>query len=112
LTPDDAIRIRHIVEAAQMAQGFVEGRRRADLDTDTMLLFAVVQVIQIIGEAASRVSPERRAATPSVPWAGIIGMRNRLVHVYDEIDHEVVWQTATVEIPEVLPLFISLLPTG
>jgi uncharacterized protein with HEPN domain len=49
LTPDDAIRIRHMIEAAQTAQRFVEGRRRADLDKDTMLLFAVVQAIQIVG---------------------------------------------------------------
>ena len=87
MTPDDAIRIRHMIEAAQTAQRFVEGRRRADLDTDKMLLFAVVQAIQIIGEAASRISSETRATTPFVPWARIVGMRNRLVHAYDEIDH-------------------------
>jgi uncharacterized protein with HEPN domain len=110
LTPDDAIRIRHMVEAAETAQRFVAGRRRADLDNDTMLLFAMVQAIQIIGEAASRILAEVRAATPSVPWARIIGMRHRLVHAYDEIDHEVVWKTATGEIPALLPLLISLLP--
>jgi uncharacterized protein with HEPN domain len=110
LTPDDAIRIRHMIEAAQTAQRFIAGRRRADLDKDTMLLFAVVQVIQIVGEAASQVSHETRSETPSVPWARIIGMRNRLVHAYTDIDHEVVWKTATGEIPALLPLLTSLLP--
>lgn len=86
------------------------GRERADLDSDTMLLFAVVQAIQIVGEAASRVSPETRQATPSVPWARIIGMRNRLVHAYADIDREIVWKTVTVEIPAVLPLLTALLP--
>ena len=76
-----------------------------------MLLFALVQAIQIVGEAASRISQETRTAASSVPWARIIGMRNRLVHAYIDIDHEVVWTTATVEIPELLPLLIPLLRT-
>jgi uncharacterized protein with HEPN domain len=110
LTPDDAIRIGHMIEAAQTAQRFVTGRQRPDLDADTMLLFALVQAVQIVGEAASRVTSEARSATPSVPWARIIGMRNRLVHAYADIDHEVVWKTVTEEIPALLPLLIPLLP--
>jgi uncharacterized protein with HEPN domain len=110
LTPDDAIRIRHMIEAAQTAQRFVALRQRADLDANEMLRYAVVQAIQIVGEAASKVSTETRAATPSVPWARITGMRNRLVHGYTDIDAEVVWKTATEEIPALLPPLISLLP--
>jgi len=112
LAPDDAIRIRHMIEAAQTAQRFIVGRKRADLDSDTMLLFAVVQAIQIVGEAASRISFETRSAASSVPWASIIGMRHRLVHAYADIEPEVVWQTVTVEIPALLPLLIPLLPEG
>ncbi len=100
-----------MIEAGQTAQRFVAGRQRAELGTDTMLVFAVVQAIQIVGEAASQVSHEARSATPSVPWVRIIGMRNRLVHAYADIDHEVVWKTATEEIPALLPPLISLLPT-
>jgi len=110
LTPDDAIRIRHMIEAAQAAQRFIAGRRREDLDSDAMLLFAVVQAIQIVGEAASRVSSETRSATPSVPWTRIIGMRHRLVHAYADIDHEVIWKTVTSEIPALLPSLIPLVP--
>jgi uncharacterized protein with HEPN domain len=77
-----------------------------------MLLFAVVQAIQIVGEAASRISPETRSAASSVPWGRIIGMRHRLVHAYADIEPEVVWQTVTVEIPALLPLLIALLPEG
>jgi uncharacterized protein with HEPN domain len=100
-----------MIEAAQTAQRFIAGRQRADLGSDEMLLFALVQAIQIVGEAASRISQETRTAASSVPWARIIGMRNRLVHAYIDIDHEVVWTTATVEIPELLPLLIPLLRT-
>jgi len=75
LSPEDATRIRHMIEAAETAQSFVAGRRREDLDTDAMLRFAVSQALMVVGEAASRISPETRAASPPTPWARIIGMR-------------------------------------
>jgi uncharacterized protein with HEPN domain len=83
---------------------FLSGRQRADLDTDQMLLFAVVRAIEIVGEAAARVSPECRVTVPGVPWPAIIGMRNRMVHAYFDIDidHDVVWQTVQVEFAPLL----------
>lgn len=110
MTADDAIRIRHMIEAAQTALRFMAGRDREDLDSDEMLLFAVVQAIQIVGEAASRVSAETRSDTPSAPWVRIIAMRNRLVHAYAYIDRDVIWSTVTVEIPALLPLITPLIP--
>ena len=59
-----------------------------------MLLFALVRATEIIGEAASRVSPESRTTAPTVPWARITGMRNRLIHAYFDIDHDILWRTA------------------
>jgi uncharacterized protein with HEPN domain len=58
-----------MIEAAEAFQSFIANRRRADLDSDRMLLFALARAIEIIGEAASKLSPEARAAMPSVPWA-------------------------------------------
>jgi len=110
LQREDAIRIRHMVDAAQNARQFMAGRRRSDLDTDTLLLFAVVQAIQIAGEAAAKISLETQSAAPSVPWALIVGMRNRLVHAYADIDHDIVWKTVTEDIPALLPLLLPLLP--
>lgn len=110
MKPDDAIRIRHIIEAGESALRFVAGRRRTDLDSDTMLAFALVRAVEIIGEAASSVSPETCAATASVPWPAMIAMRNRLIHAYFDIDHDIVWKTATEEIPALLPLLRHLLP--
>jgi len=75
-----------------------------------MLLFAVVQALQIVGEAASRISLETRSAATSVPWVRIVGMRNRLVHAYADIDRDVVWKTVTEEIPALLPMLLPLLP--
>lgn len=79
---EDRVRILHMIEAAGAVGRFMAGRSRADLDQDQMLLFAVVRAIEVLGEAASKISPETRAAVPSVPWGAIVGMRNRLIHGY------------------------------
>jgi len=104
MTPDDAVRIRHMIEAAEAAAGFIAGKTRADLDRDRMLLFALVRAIEIIGEAASRVTPQTRAAIPEIPWVQIVGMRNRLIHAYFDIDSEVLWKTVSEEIPPLQPI--------
>lgn len=108
---EDRIRLQHMVEAAQAAQRFMTARQRADLDRDQLLLFAVVRAIEIVGEAATRVSEETRAATPDVPWPAIIGMRNRVVHAYFDIDREIVWKTITLELPQLLPALQAALET-
>ena len=100
----DTIRLRHMLEAAREAVGFAGSRTRSDLD-DHMLSFAIVHAIEIIGEAASRVSPEGRAACPNLPWASIIGMRNRLIHAYYDIDLDRIWETITDDLP---PLIVEL----
>jgi len=111
MRPEDRVRVLHMIEAAESAAQFLVGRSRDDLDRDEMLLFAVVHAIEIIGEAASRVSPEARAGTPEVPWNAIRLMRNRLIRGYADIDPEVVWATATAEVPAVLPLLRALVGT-
>jgi uncharacterized protein with HEPN domain len=64
--------------------------------------FAITRAIEIVGEAASRLSPAYRAAHGGVPWRSIIGMRHRIVHDYDDIDLHVVWHVATEEPPRLL----------
>jgi len=100
-----------MIEAAETALSFVAGRDRADLDSDQMLFFALVRAIEIVGEAASQVSLATRQATSNVPWSVIVGMRNRVVHGYADINHDIVWQTATEALPELLPTLRSLVAT-
>jgi uncharacterized protein with HEPN domain len=83
---------------------FIKGRQRGDLDTDLMLQFALVRAIEIIGEAASKVSPETRTATPAIPWTRIVAMRNRLIHAYFDIDRDILWKTVKEELPNLLAL--------
>lgn len=99
---DDRVRIRHMIDAADALAQFIHGRSVDDLDRDRMLLFAVVRAVEIVGEAASKTSTETQAQLPDVPWASIVGMRNRLIHGYFEINTEILWKTATVEVPALL----------
>ena len=105
---DDAVRIRHIIEASESALRFIAGKQRADLDNDEMLRFALVRAVEIIGEAAARVSAETRSRVPSFPWSEAVRMRNRLVHAYFDVDHSILWKTVTEDIPALLLLLRPL----
>ena len=78
------------------------GRSRGDLDTDRVLALAVVRLLEIIGEAATRVPTEERARRPDIPWAAIVGLRNRLIHGYDDVDLDIVWAIVTSDLPTLL----------
>ena len=67
-----------------------------------MLLLSLVKEIEIIGEAASKVSQETRDAVPDIPWPDLTGMRHRLIHAYFDINVEVVWQTVVQDLPPLL----------
>ncbi len=109
MPPEDRVRILHIVEACDTVQRFVEGRVRADLDTDELLLFALVRAVEIVGEAGARVSEATRTTHDQVPWRAMVGMRNRLIHAYFDVDREVLWRTATEDIPALRTLLVPLL---
>lgn len=104
MRPEDRNRLLHMIEAAESAQHFLAGRSREDLDHDRMLLFALTRAIEILGEAASKVSTEARAKLPAVPWSRIVAMRNRLAHAYFDIDRNILWRTVAEELPELLRL--------
>jgi uncharacterized protein with HEPN domain len=82
-------------EAIELA----EKRRRADLDTDRMLQLSLVRLVEIVGEAATRVSAGTQQRHPQVPWPQIAGMRNRLIHGYDFVDYDILWQTVREDLP-------------
>ncbi|HEX4160556.1 MAG TPA: HepT-like ribonuclease domain-containing protein [Rhizomicrobium sp.] len=94
---EDRARLLHMIEAAEAASNFVKGRVRQDLDTDAMLLFALVRAVEVFGEAAAKVSSSAKASSPNLPWQQIVAMRNRLIHAYFDIDHDILWKTATEE---------------
>jgi len=97
--PEDRIRIQHMLDACRSVARFIAGRQSADLDSDEMLRFALVRAIEIIGEAAAKVSPEARQSLPDIPWREAVGIRNRLVHAYFDVDLDVLWKTAEESVP-------------
>lgn len=97
--PDDRTRLRHMLDASNEALSFIVGKTRDDLEDDRQLVLALTKSIEIIGEAAARVSPEFRSTHRNVPWVDIVGMRNRLIHAYFDVDIDILWKTLTSELP-------------
>ncbi len=102
MPPPDEVRLRHLVEAAEKAIAFCEGRTRQDLATDEMLRLALTKLVEIVGEAAKLITEATRERYPGVPWAAAARMRDRLVHHYFDIDLDVLWSTINEDLPELL----------
>lgn len=100
---DNRTRLLHMLDAAREAVSFAENKTRSDLDRDRMLQLALVRCLEIIGEAASRITPERRNELPQIEWRPIIGMRNRIVHAYFDIRLDIVWRTVKEDLPILIP---------
>ena len=96
---EDRIRLKHIVDACIEAEQFITHKTRASLNHELILVRALMQTISIVGEAAARISKETQASFPYIPWREIIGMRNRIVHVYFNINLDILWQTASIDLP-------------
>ena len=105
----DYVRLRHMLDAANEALFFVAEKSRTELDLDRALALALVKSIEIIGEAASRISRELRADSPNVPWTDLVAMRNRLIHAYFDVNLDIVWKTVTDELPPLVRLLEKLL---
>ena len=105
MNPREIDRLRHMRDAATDALTFATGKDRAHLATDRMFQFAIVRAVEIIGEAAAHVSEASRTAHPEIPWGNIVGMRNRLVHGYFDVDLNIVWEVLDVHLP---PLIANL----
>lgn len=99
---DDVTRLGHILEAAREAVAYVAEIDRAAFDASRPLQHAVVRCIEIVGEAAARLTPALRDANSQIPWPRIVATRNRIVHAYFDVDMDIIWTTATVELPTLI----------
>ena len=108
---DDDMSLRHMLDHAREAVTLLQGRSRSNLGTDRMLSLALVQLAQIIGEAAHRVSVRRRKRHPEIPWSQIIALRNRLIHGYDTINFDILWQILTVDLPSLIAMLEKIVPS-
>ena len=98
----DSIRLLHMREAASTALSMAGGHERGDPSTDTMLAMALIRCLEILGEAASKISPEVCAKFPAIPFSRIVSMRNHLIHAYFDVNLDIVWTTVCDDLPTLL----------
>ncbi len=107
---DDASYLLDMLVAARDAVVFADGLSFSEFARDQRTQLAILKCVEIVGEAASRVSAETREAHPAIPWREIVGMRNRLVHAYFEIDLRLVWDTVRNDLPLLIVQLEPLVP--
>jgi uncharacterized protein with HEPN domain len=97
----DIARLKHMLDSVEAILSFAKGKRKASLDKDRLLRSAILRELEIIGEAANKVSERTKKRFLHLPWKELVGLRNRLIHAYFDIDHDIIWKT----IREYLPSF-------
>lgn len=108
----DRVFIAQMVEAAEAALEFIEGRSKEGVASDRLVGFAVVRAIQLVGQAARGVSVDVQAAHPEIPWRQMIGMRNVVVHDYADVDLGLVWKTVSEDLPGLIRRLNAILEEG
>jgi uncharacterized protein with HEPN domain len=105
---DPILVIRQMGEAAREALDLAVGKSRGDLDSNRLFSLALVRLLEVLGEAATRVPIEFQQLHPNIPWAEMIGMRNRLIHGYDQVDHDIVWAVVTNDLPALVAALAAI----
>ena len=105
----DRHRLQHMLDHAREAAGLVRGKTRRDLDRERILSLALVRLLEIVGEAAARVSPSLQGRHDHVPWPEIVGLRNRLIHGYDAVDLDILWQIVADDLPPLIAQLQAIL---
>jgi uncharacterized protein with HEPN domain len=106
----DTARLRHMLDAVRKATHFVRGRSWADLNTDEMLQLALIRLLEVLGEAATSISPDCRQAHQDIPWKQIAGTRDRLIHGYFDVGLDIVWEIVTVDLPPLIAALEEITP--
>lgn len=99
---NDKVYIAHMRDFLLSAREISEGKTRTDLDNDKVYRYAILHLVSVLGEAAGRLSPDFRTSHPAIPWGDIIGTRNRLIHGYDQVNLNILWDTISTDFPELL----------
>jgi uncharacterized protein with HEPN domain len=106
----DQTSVLDIIQAGKLIADFIGGMEKASFLVDKRTQSAVLHQLLIIGEAVKRLSGKFRTEHPQIPWTKMAGMRDVLIHAYDIVDLDQVWQTATVNIPRVISQLEPLIP--
>ncbi|MBI1827487.1 MAG: DUF86 domain-containing protein [Planctomycetes bacterium] len=106
----DSVYLADIYVACREIASFLGKRSKDEFLADNQLSSAVVRQLEIVGEVTKRLSTAFRSAHPELPWKDMAGLRDVLIHQYDEVDLDLVWDIATVKAPEVGEIIAKLLP--
>lgn len=96
----DLARFKHMLDSTQAILSFVKGKRRTSLDKERVLVSAILREFEIIGEAANRISKKTQEKFSEIPWKELVGMRNRLIHAYFDVDYDIIWKTIREYLPD------------
>ncbi len=100
-----------VLQAAQLAITYVEGKTLEAFLEDLQLQDSVIRRLEIAGEASRRVSEQTKAVHPELPWHDMIGMRNFLIHEYGNVDLQIVWDTLQLDLPPLITALERILST-
>ena len=107
---DDGVSLRQMADHLEESIEVARGRSRVELDTDRLLALALLKLVEIVGEASTRVSDALKGAHPEIPWREIAGTRHHLVHGYDAVDYDILWTIVTKDFPPLARQIRNLLP--
>jgi uncharacterized protein with HEPN domain len=110
--PRDNESLIDIEEAIRRILRYADNVSRAELEMNDEKVSAILYQIAVIGEATKRLSQEFRQQHPEIPWRDIAGMRDVLIHKYDQVDFDVIWDVLQNKLPELLTLIEPLLPSN
>jgi uncharacterized protein with HEPN domain len=108
--PRDNESLIDIERAIRRILRYTDNISRAELEMNDEKTSAILYQIAVIGEATKRLSHEFRQQHPEIPWRDIAGMRDVLIHKYDQVDFDVIWDVVQTKLPELLTLLEPLLP--
>ena len=109
---DDTITLRQMLDHVEEAVALAKPRARADLESDRVFFLALLKLVEIVGEAATRISDATKDAHPAIPWREIIGTRNRLIHGYDAVDYDILWDIVTADFPPLAQQLEPMIAVG
>lgn len=109
MQPRDQSYVLDILKAMQLIQEFIKDTDKSAFERDLKTQSAVIRQLEIIGEATKRLSDEFRDKHPDIPWRKMAGMRDILIHAYDHVDVQEVWNASMITIPELIPKIETLL---
>lgn len=107
----DAEYLIDILESAKLVLVYVKEKTKEDFFNDSQCQDAVIRRLEIIGEAARRISDKTRSQFPDMPWKDMIGMRNFMIHEYDDVDLFMVWETVQTDMPLLINVVENIIQT-